>query len=152
MDHKTTQIDTFLVAGITVRTINKPGHADKDIGELWQRFFQDNVAANIPGKLSDDVYCVYSNYESDYTGHYTTTLGCKVESIENLHDGFGGVEVPGGSFHQYQTEGEMPAGVIAAWQHIWTNENARRYTADFEVYPAQPETEGPCMPQIFVAV
>ncbi len=46
-------VNEFLVMGISVRTINENGRAAKDIGELWNRFFADNVLNRIPDRLSD---------------------------------------------------------------------------------------------------
>ncbi|MBD0376721.1 MAG: AraC family transcriptional regulator [Flavisolibacter sp.] len=130
----TTDIEPFFVIGIAVRTINQNGQAGKDIGELWQRLFNDNIINQIPNKINNDIYCVYTDYESDYQGAYTTLLGCKVSSLENIPEGFRAVTVPKGTYRLYQSKGKLPDSVIDTWKHIWQTPIHRRYVADFDVY------------------
>jgi hypothetical protein len=74
MSHKTIELPMFFVAGISVRTINQDGHADKDIGGLWQKFTQEKLADKLEDKEGEELYCVYTNYEGDHTGYYTAIL------------------------------------------------------------------------------
>ena len=84
----TGQNEPFYVVGISVRTTNKNQQAAKDIPVLQQRFMSENIAEQIPNKLSKEVYAVYTDYESDYTKPYTTIIGCKVSEIGNIQEGF----------------------------------------------------------------
>jgi predicted transcriptional regulator YdeE len=135
-----TKLDTFLEAGIGIRTTNKEGQSQTDIGELWGKFMVDHLADQIPGKLSDDIYCVYTDYETDYNGAYTVILGCKVSSVAQLPGGFVDALVPGGKFMVFQPEGPLPESVAATWQDIWQSDIERAYTADFDMYYADPES------------
>ncbi|HJP64383.1 MAG TPA: effector binding domain-containing protein, partial [Mucilaginibacter sp.] len=54
--------EKFYIAGIAVKTINKNDRSSQDIGSLWERFMSENIMEKIPGKLSDDIYCVYTDY------------------------------------------------------------------------------------------
>ncbi len=79
IDHtKIIRLKPFQIIGISVRTSNQNDHSQKDIGALWARFTKDNLQDQIPGKLSSDMYCVYTDYETDYNGPYTAVIGCKV--------------------------------------------------------------------------
>ena len=62
------------IIGIETRTTNQNGQAMKDIGGLWNRFFSENIISKIPKAVNSNVYAIYTDYESDYTGEYTTLL------------------------------------------------------------------------------
>ena len=124
----------FFLIGISVRTTNQNAQSAQDIGGLWTRFTTENLGQQIPGKLSDDTYCVYTDYESDYTGAYTAVLGCRVASLDNIPEGFTGIIVPDGDYKVYYLEGQFPANIGAAWQHIWASDIDRKYASDYDWY------------------
>lgn len=150
MGEKITNMETFYVAGIKVRTINSAGQAMLDIGELWGKFMGNNLAAEIPHKTSEDVYAVYTDYESDHNGFYTLVLGCKVSSVDGLTGGFTGVKIPAAKYRVYQPEGELPDSVVSAWEDIWETATERTFTSDFECY--HTDENGSAQVEIFVAV
>jgi predicted transcriptional regulator YdeE len=78
------------VIGIEVRTTNENEQAAKDIPVLWEKFMKENVLNNIPNKIDNTIYSIYTEYEKDHTKPYTTLLGCKVESLENIPEGMAG--------------------------------------------------------------
>jgi len=134
MHFKNITLDEFSVIGISVRTTNKNGQSQKDIGELWSRFMQGNISAQISNKLSDNLYCIYTEYESDYQGAYTTILGYKVSTIGNLSDGLIGKNIPNSRYRMYLSEGVLPQSIMKTWSHIWESDIDRKYLADFDVY------------------
>lgn len=141
----------FFVAGIAVRTINKDGQALKDIGSLWQQFKEGNLAGKLDDRESDDLYCVYTDYESDHNDYYTAILGCKVSSIEYLPDGFTGKAIAAGRYAVFTGEGKFPANVGATWAHIWSTDLPRTYTADFDMYHINQNFEDSDV-KVYVAV
>jgi len=134
MEQQKTHLEGFLVTGIAIRTTNQGGQAYLDISELWGKFMGNQLAETIGNKLSDDIYCVYTDYESDHTGYYTVILGCKVGSADNLEGGFTSVKVPPATYQVYKPEGELPDSIITEWEYIWEHADDRAYTADFECY------------------
>jgi predicted transcriptional regulator YdeE len=126
-------LPSFFVAGISVRTINN-GQAGKDIKALWDRFFGDNILSKIEHKASGDIYNVYADYESDYTGYYTAVLGCRVTTLEGLPEGLTGITVPASKYNVYSLSGKCPHNVLDAWAEIWKSGANRKYSADFDVY------------------
>lgn len=142
----------LFIAGISVRTINKNGQSKKDMMALWQRFMQNNLAGQIHDKASEAVCCVYTDYEADYKGYYTAVLGCKVNSINNLPDGFTGVTVPAGRYQVCYLAGNAHDSVLTAWQEIWDSEIERKYTADYEVYNFNTKSVGEAEMKIYLAV
>ncbi len=136
MEYKLRHLDQFIVAGLSVRTINKDGKSEKDIGDLWTRFTTGNISDQIPGKLSEDSYCVYTDYESDQFGWYTAVLGCSVKGGDALPHGIVATKVPSGNYRVYQPLGEFPANVASTWRSIWQDDIDRAYRADFDLYKA----------------
>ncbi|SPZ84683.1 Uncharacterised protein [Sphingobacterium multivorum] len=56
-------IPSFSIIGLAIRTSNQNGQAAKDIPELWARFFKEDVLSRIPNKISNELYCIYTEYE-----------------------------------------------------------------------------------------
>ncbi len=132
---KFTHEQSFFVSGIEVRTTNENGRARKDIGDLWTRFMTDGLQYKIPGKLSEDVYCVYTDYETDHTGWYTAVIGCRVSEPEIDTVWFTAL-VPAGNFRIYQPKGKFPDCVADTWMQIWQDGVTRNYLADYDLYKA----------------
>jgi predicted transcriptional regulator YdeE len=129
------ELDEFLVIGISVRTMNQNGQSQKDIGELWGKFMGENIAAKIPDKTSNNIYCIYTDYESDFTGAYTTVLGCRVGSIINIPEGLIAKKILASEYRVYRSTGKLPYSVLHTWKAIWDSDVKRKYLADFDVYP-----------------
>lgn len=139
MQHILTDQDSFFVAGIAVRTTNKDGRARKDIGNLWATFMSENIQAKIPAKYSEEVYCVYTDYETDHTGWYTAVLGCRV--TEAGHNGMFVALIPSGNYRQYKPEDELPDSVGETWMQIWNESDGRSYVADYDLYRPHGKVE-----------
>ncbi|MEL6134869.1 MAG: WYL domain-containing protein, partial [Bacteroidota bacterium] len=93
LNHQTmqkVQLDSFHFIGIAVRTSNEEGQAMRDIGQLWERFISQGLQEKIPSKTDTEVYIVYTDFESDHTGPYTTLLGCRVGELTAIPDGMEG--------------------------------------------------------------
>ena len=134
MSYENISIKGFLIVGIAVRTTNQGGQAQKDIAELWKRFMEQNLIAHIPNKVNHEIYCLYTEYENDFTGAYTTILGCKVASLDTIPEGFIGKEIAETTYKHYKAVGALPSCVGKAWGGIWQSGIDRKYTADFDVY------------------
>ncbi len=118
MTYEIATLEEFQIIGIYVRTTNENEQSRKDIGELWQKFSGTNMVEQIPNKENNDIYCIYTDYESDFTGPYTTILGCKVTSIENVPEGLIGKTIPGGKFQHYTSAGKIPDCLWAMGTYI----------------------------------
>ena len=129
---------SFDFIGISIRTTNANGQAAQDIPLLWQRFLSGNLADLIPNKASNDVLCIYTDYEGDYTRPYTTLLGCKVTSLDDLPDGMSAKSFEAGHYIRFLAKGNIMEGaVFDTWTKIWASNIPRKYYIDFEVYGAK---------------
>ena len=149
---KKVKMEGFQVIGIKVRTAND-GSAAKDIPQLWQRFMQEQVASKILNKVSEEILCLYTNYEGDHTEPYDTILGCRVHSLDNIPEGMIGQAFEGGDYVPFVSKGDLINGALYdSWLEIWKANLDRKYTVDFEVHGIKAMNPNDGEVEIFVAV
>jgi predicted transcriptional regulator YdeE len=146
-------VESFNLIGIAIRTSNDKGKGEIDIPQLWGQFFAQNIAAKIPHKIDDNIYCLYTDYESDHTQPYTVLLGYKVPSLAEIPTGLIGKSFERGKYVPFHVVGNLQEGVVFnAWVNIWGMNLPRAYTADFEVYGAKAQNRENAEVDIFIAV
>ena len=130
-----TRIESFNVVGIKVRTAND-GSAGNDLPILWGKFMEGELKDKIPNKVSDNIYCLYTNYEGDHTQPYDAILGCKVSSIEDIPEGMVAHNIESTNGAKFLAKGSLIKGeaVVNTWFKIWESSLDRTFTTDFEVY------------------
>lgn len=130
-------IETFYIVGIATRTTNEGGQAAQDIELLWQKFWNEHISDQISNKVNDEIYAIYTNYESDYTKPYDTIIGYAVHSLDNIPEGFVGLTIQQANYQKITSKGTMPEAVFNTWLEIWADQelNTRRaYQFDFTVH------------------
>jgi len=147
-------MENFKIIGISTDTTNQNNQAATDLGKLWQKFYSDEIFNKIPNKESEDVYAVYTDYESDYTGKYTSIIGQRVNTLDHIPDGMVGKEITNEKLLRYKAKGELPSAVVEIWKDIWKNDIAlyRTYNADFEVYGAKSQQGSDSEVEIYIGV
>ncbi len=139
--------------GISVRTTNENMQATIDIPALWNNFFAENIAAKIPDKLSDELYCVYTDYEKDHTRPYTTLLGYTVSVSEIVPEGMDSKIIYPENYKIFTAKGKASEGfVFKEWQKIWASCIERSYIADFEIYGAKSKDPDNAEVNIYIGV
>jgi predicted transcriptional regulator YdeE len=132
---ETETLEKFYVIGISIRTTNENGKAGIAIPELWNKFMSENLIEKIPNKIDNTIYCIYTEYEKDYTKPYTTILGCKVSSIENIPNKMVAKTFENENYRKFIAKGNILQGMVfGEWTKIWNTEIDRKYSTDFEVY------------------
>ena len=135
------QVSPFSVVGTSVRTSNSDemNATTSQLAGLWDYFYARNIKERIAHREPDSpIYSVYSEYESDRHGRYTTTVGVRVTE-PNADHGHTEVAIAGGEYLVFERNGKVPEVVIQLWEEIWkhfeTDEEFRRiYETDFEEY------------------
>lgn len=130
-------IQKFYVIGISVRTTNENGQSAKDIETLWTKFWGEEIQQQIPNKINEDIYAVYTDYETDFTKPYTTIIGSAVSSLENIPNGFVGITIENTTYQKFISKGKMPDAVFNTWLEIWGDSELnlnRSYKADFTIH------------------
>jgi predicted transcriptional regulator YdeE len=141
------------IVGIWVRTTNQEQKGMTDIQNLWDRFMDEHISSKIPNKVSESIYCIYTEYVGDHTKTYTTILGCEVSSLERIPEGMKGLIIGDGRFKKYTAKGDFNKGIIGAeWMKIWQTDLDRTYEADFEVYDEHAQNPTEVVVDIFVGV
>lgn len=143
------QVNEFLVAGPSVRTINddefNPSKAK--LPKLWDDFFSMDMKNHIPYDIPlSPTYGVYSNYASDASDFYTVTAGVNV-NVQNgitTDSALNTVTIQSGNYLVFRDKGVIPEIVIRTWGRIWayfTDSNApqRSFATDFEMYLSADE-------------
>ena len=145
---------SFKIIGIGINTTNKDGKSGDDLNKLWEQFYAENISEKITNKLGHEVYSVYTDYESDYTGNYKVVIGLKVDSLDRIPNGLIGMEIKGGKYLKFIAKGRMPNAVLETWQKIWEKDKElnRSYFADFEVYGENSQNEENSKVDIFIAI
>lgn len=146
-------IQKFYVIGISIRTTNENGRASQDIPALWNRFMTEDIAKQIPNKTDSSVYCIYTDYEKDFTKPYNTILGCKVDNLDIIPKGMMGKIIEQGPYVKYTAKGNILEGsVYNEWQKIWNLDLERIYSADFELYDQRTLDTENAEVDIFIAI
>jgi len=144
----------FKIIGISTRTTNQSNQAQQDLGELWGQFITDNVFANIPNKVSNNIIAIYTDYKSNYTEEYTTIIGVEVSTLDEIPEGLIGREFGAENFTKFTAKGEMPNAVVNTWIEIWNKDGElnRKYSYDLEVYGEKSQNGENSEVEIFIAI
>lgn len=129
-------MENFKLIGLKLKgkTKNQNGQSEKDCGELWQQFKVNKIAELIPNKISDSIYAVYYDYESDENGQYSYFLGCKVEENAQPPKELDEIIIPKQNYHKETVKGQMTGCISEAWARIWNSNINRKFGFDFEIY------------------
>jgi predicted transcriptional regulator YdeE len=144
----------FTLIGLKLKgkTTNENGQSGIDCGNLWQKFEKDLIAEKIPGKLSDEKYAVYFEYEGDHTKPFSYFIGCRVNNDASAPPDMTILTVPAGNFTRMIAKGKMPDCVANAWKDIWNSKIERAYQFDYEIYDEQSKDWKNAEVDIFVSV
>ncbi len=138
-----TLITSKLLVGIEIRTNNTNEFSSNGkIPKLWERFFSEEINKNAKDKTSENIYAVYSNYESDHTGEYNYFIGFEVKDVKSYlnNDKFIIKEIKQGKYSVVITDkGSLQKVILAAWKKIWKMSSSdlggkRLYKTDYEIY------------------
>ena len=141
MDYDAVFRPGFMVAGVSARVHND---RPESFAELWQEFKEADIRASLPQRLSDEVYNLYTDYESDHTGEFTALIGYPVADGVPVPDDLDAYDVPAAHYAVIRADGPMPQAVIEAWHAIWASDLQRTYSGDFDLYRAGTgSTPGP---------
>lgn len=133
--HIVTLNETKLVGlALKSKTTNTNGQSSIDCEKLWHTFHQEKYAEQIQGKLSEEIYGVYYDYEGDYTQPFSYFVGYKVSTNAAVPGGLTSLTIPAGRYQKFVAKGIMPACITNVWKEIWRESYPRSYQVDFEVY------------------
>jgi predicted transcriptional regulator YdeE len=106
----------------------------RKIGDVWRRFNAAGKEQSIAARLREEHYCVYFEYEGDWTKEFTVVIGCAVDAGAEVPDGMKKIQIAAGRFAIWYPEGPLPQSVFDAWAEVWKTPLDRFYQADYDVY------------------
>lgn len=129
-------MEGFKLIGLKLKrkTKNENEQSAKDCGELWQHFEINKIAELIPNKISDSIYAVYYDYESDEKGLFSYFIGCKVAENTVAPKDLDELIIPQQNYYKVTAKGQMTACISEAWTKIWNANINRKFGFDFEIY------------------
>ncbi len=146
-------LDSFHVIGVKINTTNENMQSSKDLPALWDKFINEKIADKIPGKIGNEIYCVYTDYEGDDTQPYAAIVGCKVSDVSSLPAGLESVTISKGVYQKFNVKGDLMSDIIwKAWGDIHHKGLPRTYATDFEVYGEKAQNPKDGELEIFVGV
>ena len=148
------ELEEIQLTGLALKTktFNANGQSAIDCGKLWQEFTSGNYADKIPGKLSDEIFAVYHEYEGDHTEPYSYFIGCKANAGSQVPSGMSRLIIPAAQYQKISAKGKMPDCVADAWRAIWRSDISRAYRFDFELYDERSRDWSNAKVDIFIGV
>lgn len=146
------ELEDFEIVGISIRTTNQNNQSEKDIENLWKSFYAINSATKIEGKISEDLYNVYTDYDTDHTGPYSVILGYQVKPGTVPPPGLIRKVILRSGYRVFISNGPLPSSVQETWMNIWKTDLKRRYTADFDVYGPHSRNPEKAIVRTFISI
>ena len=154
-----TKLSEFYLIGIEERTQNKDEMAGNGkIPKVWERMFKEDIKTKVNNKIDEDIYAVYSNYESDENGKYDYFVGYKVDSLQKIPDGLKGKKVLSGSYKKLETaKGATYKVVGELWMKVWKMPKEelggkRAFKTDFEIYGGKAKDPNNSIIELFLGI
>lgn len=156
MEPRIVQKDEMTIMGVELRTRND-GSNLREVPEFWERFWQEETAAKIPGKVAPDIsYGLCTNLDPK-TGEFSYVIGYEVASDLEPTQSFGVFTVPEGEYAVFSVRARtadcaLSEAIQDMWKCIygeWFVDNPtwdRGAGPDYELYDATQfsTSEGAC--------
>ena len=150
----TVAIDEINLTGLALenKTTNANGQSHTDCENLWHTFDKGGYADKVVDRISDEIFGVYFDYESDSNGPFNYFIGCKVKPGATVPQGMDTLTIPAGQYHKIVATGKMPDCVVEAWKKVWVSDIVRTYKIDFEVYDERSKDWGNAEVDVYLSV
>lgn len=150
--------EAFQIIGISTKTSNANElTAQAKIPQLWQDFYEKNIVDQLSKLDNQNVYGLYSDYETDVNGNYTITIGVEASKMNDASPEWVIKTIPAAKYLVFTShKGKMPEIVIQTWQEIWAwfanSEVERTYTGDFELYDERCANPQEAQVEVYIAI
>lgn len=150
--------EAFQIIGISTKTSNANElTAQAKIPQLWQDFYEKNIVDQLSKLDNQNVYGLYSDYETDVNGNYAITIGVEASKMNDASPEWVIKTIPAAKYLVFTShKGKMPEIVIQTWQEIWAwfanSEVERTYTGDFELYDERCANPQEAQVEVYIAI
>ncbi|AMO35090.1 effector binding domain-containing protein [Lysinibacillus sphaericus] len=150
--------EAFQIIGISTKTSNANElTAQAKIPQLWQDFYEKNIVDQLSKLDNQNVYGLYSDYETDVNGNYAITIGVEASKMNDASPEWVIKTIPAAKYLVFTShKGKMPEIVIQTWQEIWAwfanSKVERTYTGDFELYDERCANPQEAQVEVYIAI
>jgi len=150
--------EAFQIIGISTKTSNANElTAQAKIPQLWQDFYEKNIVDQLSKLDNQNVYGLYSDYETDVNGNYAITIGVEASKMNDASPEWVIKTIPAAKYLVFTShKGKMPEIVIQTWQEIWAwfanSKVERTYTGDFELYDERCANPQAAQVEVYIAI
>lgn len=137
MEYATVVRGPMLVIGVSAKVTTEDEQSMKQIDQLWDRFFSEDIYNKIPFKANDKIVVVCFGYEGETKKTFQYLLGCEVTSTSAIPPGMVAKEVPASTYAQFSVKGKFPEALKETWESISKSILKRLYSGDIEVYSVE---------------
>lgn len=141
------------VVGIPLRTKYEDIAISREIGNFWQKFYEEKVLDRIPHKsLPHRIIALYADYDKE--GNCVLILGAQVTQydLETIPNGMVFKTVPAAHYALFLAQGPAKQIVPDLWKTIWADKKLQRtYSFDFELYDVPVDVQNATV-SIYVGV
>lgn len=134
MNYEIVNLEEKKVVGVTDRMKNSDPDMIMKMSALWSKLHNEGIYASINNKANYKAIGMYSDYESDVNSEYSTTVGCEVNSFDDIPEGTVTKIIPKGKYAKFIIRGHMQKAVADFWEDFWKMDLDRNYKCDFEEY------------------
>lgn len=128
--------EPFTVLGYAVRT-DEAGSAQA-IPELWHRVNGEQLLREVPDRVGNDLYAVYSQLEDagrSRKGWFTFLIGVRADPSVDVPDGMTLVSVPASPRAAFTVPNGDQSRVMEAWADAWAYDDAHKtFICEYERY------------------
>lgn len=150
--------EAFQIIGISTKTSNANElTAQAKIPQLWQDFYEKNIVDQLSKLDNQNVYGLYSDYETDVNGNYAITIGVEASKMNDASPEWVIKTIPAAKYLVFTShKGKIPEIVIQTWQEIWAwfanSKVERTYTGDFELYDERCANPQEAQVEVYIAI
>lgn len=134
MEYELVKLQEKKAAGLRAGTNNFSPDMGMVIGGLWQRFYQEDIYGQIPGKVTGKALGVYSGYAGDEKADYDISVACEIDGTGDMPQDVTLFTIPEGNYAKFIVKGNVQTAVSEFWQELWKMDLERTFVCDFEEY------------------
>ncbi|MCG8573045.1 MAG: AraC family transcriptional regulator [Spirochaetes bacterium] len=161
MEPKIMNNNEFFVIGYELKTSSEEGRNFKEIPVFWEKYFEENLAEKIPGKIKQKELGICCNMDN-VTGAFSYVIGYEVNENTKEGDGMVKIKVPAAKYAVFTTPKVPRVDFVKSIQETtkfiysqWLPQSEYELDSngyDFELYDERAGGDEDCQMEIHIPV
>lgn len=139
--YKTFNCEEMHFVGISTVTSFNEDQIEKDLQEVWEYFLKEDISYVINDIVDPRIFVVYSDYDKEYDGYFTVTVGYMAASADDVYEGLSAVTVSPSTFAVLESDEKGENAVAGLWERVLCSDLKRKNDFDIEAYTLNDEYE-----------